>query len=193
MVFVVRAAHTEIICPRVRVVLAIPHHRHDIGRYFHALPFSARRRLLTPFACGHPTKVSSRRFFSASMALPSLPVNGMSLVHGPTDTSRLSDLSIPALLQHTTRSHADRECVVFAESGIRWTWSQFSTHVDIAAAGLLQLGVCKGDRVGIWCPNRSEWLVLQFASARIGAILVHFSCPALLGIKVCVYVCVCVT
>ncbi|HQS69389.1 MULTISPECIES: AMP-binding protein [unclassified Novosphingobium] len=56
--------------------------------------------------------------------------------------------------------------------GIRWTWAQLDAEVDRVATGLLDRGVAKGDRVGIWAPNCAEWTVLQFATARIGAVLV---------------------
>ncbi|MFN6977699.1 MAG: AMP-binding protein [Gemmobacter sp.] len=57
-------------------------------------------------------------------------------------------------------------------AGVRWTYAELAQAVDRLAAGLLSLGVYRGDRVGIWAPNRPEWLLLQFATARIGAILV---------------------
>ncbi|OYZ40695.1 MAG: AMP-binding protein, partial [Novosphingobium sp. 16-62-11] len=56
--------------------------------------------------------------------------------------------------------------------GIRWTWTELDAEVDRVASGLLDRGVAKGDRVGIWAPNCAEWTVLQFATARIGAVLV---------------------
>ena len=58
---------------------------------------------------------------------------------------------------------------------MRWTWAQFQAEVDRFAAGLLALGLQRGDRLGIWSPNRVEWLVTQFATARIGVILVNIN------------------
>ena len=58
---------------------------------------------------------------------------------------------------------------MFREQGIRWTWQVFLQEVDVFAAGLLARDIGKGDRVGIWSPNRVEWLLTQFATARIGA------------------------
>ena len=55
---------------------------------------------------------------------------------------------------------------------IRWTWTELTTEVDRIATGLLDQGVTKGDRVGIWAPNCAEWTVIQFATAKIGAVLV---------------------
>ncbi|MEK9721793.1 MAG: AMP-binding protein, partial [Quisquiliibacterium sp.] len=53
------------------------------------------------------------------------------------------------------------------------TWRELQADVDRVAAGLLALGLAKGDRIGIWAPNRYEWLLTQFATARIGLILVN--------------------
>lgn len=100
-----------------------------------------------------------------------LPVDGMSHVVGVTDQPLLEDTIVEALLQAATR-FADKDAAVFPAEGIRWTYAEFSAAVDRFAGGLLRLGVAKGDRVGIWSPNRSEWLLTQFATARIGAILV---------------------
>ena len=65
--------------------------------------------------------------------------------------------------------------MVFREQLIRWTWKEFAEEVDLLASGLLALGIEKGDRVGIWSPNRVEWLLTQFATARIGAVLVNIN------------------
>ncbi len=103
-----------------------------------------------------------------------LPVGGMSLVHGPTDTP-LSEETVHELLVTAARRWPQRDAAVFVEQGLRWTWLQLLQQVEWAAAGLARLGVNKGDRVGIWSPNRAEWLVTQFASARLGAILVNIN------------------
>lgn len=100
-----------------------------------------------------------------------LPQTGLSHVIGRTDLP-LIETTIPQALAETVRKHADGEAAVFVAEGIRWTYAEFSARVDELAAGLVALGVTKGDRVGIWSPNRSEWLLTQFATARIGAILV---------------------
>ena len=84
----------------------------------------------------------------------------------------LWDITIPALLDRAAAERPAAEAAVFADRGLRWTWAEFAAAVDRLATGLLDLGVRKGDRVGIWSPNRPEWLLSQFATARIGAILV---------------------
>ena len=102
------------------------------------------------------------------------PQNGLSYVRG-TRRIPLLDLTVTGLLRDTARRFANNPAVVFREQAIRWTWREFDAQVDALALGLLSLGVSKGERVGIWSPNRAEWLVTQFATARIGAILVNIN------------------
>lgn len=99
------------------------------------------------------------------------PIAGKSHVVGATDAP-LWRLTIPDMLARTAGTWPEREAVIFPKQNIRWTWTEFAAEVDRLASGLLALGVGKGDRVGIWSPNRVEWLLTQFATARIGAILV---------------------
>jgi fatty-acyl-CoA synthase len=103
---------------------------------------------------------------------PQFPIEGLSHVQGWTDIP-LSDATIYGLLADTAKCYPDRPAVVFREQGVRWTWGQFLAEVDAFGAGLAGLGLAKGDRVGIWSPNRVEWLVTQFATARQGLILVN--------------------
>ncbi|MEO6031164.1 MAG: AMP-binding protein [Burkholderiaceae bacterium] len=98
----------------------------------------------------------------------------MSHVRG-SQTPPLVDWTIDALLRRVADEHGARDAFVFIEQGVRWSWRQLSNEVDRLAAGLLSLGVARGDRVGIWSPNRSEWVLVQFATARIGAILVNIN------------------
>ena len=102
------------------------------------------------------------------------PSDGLSHVQGVTDTP-LSDATIAALLADTAARWPQRPAVVFREQGVRWTWAQFQAEVDRLAAGLAALGLQRSDRLGIWSPNRVEWLVTQFATARIGVILVNIN------------------
>jgi len=102
------------------------------------------------------------------------PRDGLSHVHGDT-TAALSGQTIPALLAETVARFGERPAVLFREQGMRWTWREFAAQVDEMAAGLLGLRLQRGDRVGIWSPNRAEWLVTQFATARIGLILVNIN------------------
>ncbi|PHP66660.1 AMP-binding protein [Zhengella mangrovi] len=102
------------------------------------------------------------------------PVGGLSHVVGPTDDP-LWEKTIPQVLAGTAARFPDREAAVFRAQGIRRTWSEFAAEVDRLAAAFLSLGLEKGDRVGIWSPNRHEWVLTQFATARIGIILVNIN------------------
>ncbi|MFC3615293.1 AMP-binding protein [Lutimaribacter marinistellae] len=87
----------------------------------------------------------------------------------------LLDLTIPELLADCVSKRPEADAVVFASNGMRWSWGEFASRVDDLAGGLLEIGIAKGDRVGIWSPNRPEWVLTQFATARIGAILVNIN------------------
>ncbi len=105
---------------------------------------------------------------------PRRPQGGLSHVRGLTDEP-LSELTVHRLLEAAVRRWPGRDAVVFTEQGVRHSWQGFADQVETAAAGLWALGVRQGDRVGIWSPNRFEWLLTQFATARIGAILVNIN------------------
>ena len=105
---------------------------------------------------------------------PRAPIGGLSHVRGRSDEP-LSEATVFDLLAATAARWPDRDAAVFVEQGHRFTWAQLLAAVEAAAAGLQALGVDQGDRVGIWSPNRSEWLLTQFATARIGAILVNIN------------------
>ncbi|MFE7099845.1 AMP-binding protein [Streptomyces erythrochromogenes] len=75
-------------------------------------------------------------------------------------------------LDRTVRRFPDRDALVDVAAGRRWTYAELAADVDALALGLLELGIVKGDRVGIWAPNRAEWTLVQYATARIGAVLV---------------------
>ncbi|MEP1535148.1 MAG: AMP-binding protein [Paracoccaceae bacterium] len=102
------------------------------------------------------------------------PLNGISHVKGRRDAP-LIELTIPALLAQTVATHGNRPAAVFCEQDIRWSYADFAAEVDRLAAALVRLGFVKNDRIGIWSPNRAEWLLTQFATARIGAILVNIN------------------
>jgi fatty-acyl-CoA synthase len=91
---------------------------------------------------------------------------------GSTDVPLL-DATIGETLRRTVELHAAREALVVRDQGYRATYAELWEQVDLAAKGLLARGIEKGDRVGIWAPNRYEWVVTQFATARVGAILVN--------------------
>ena len=90
---------------------------------------------------------------------------------GPTAVPLLEE-TIPQNLARTVAEHADRDALVSVDQGLRFTYTAFADEVDRVARGLMGIGVAKGDRVGIWGPNYAEWVLVQYATARIGAILV---------------------
>ena len=98
----------------------------------------------------------------------------LSYVEGPTDVP-LIEHTIGKALDRARTAWRDNPAVVSRHQGIRWTWGELADEVDSVACGLLSLGVTSGDRVGIWAPNCAEWLTLQLATARIGAILVNIN------------------
>ena len=75
-------------------------------------------------------------------------------------------------LDAQTARFADREVLVHVNTGARFTYSQFQAEVDRIARGLMALGIAKGHHVGIWATNYTEWLLTQYATAKIGAVLV---------------------
>ena len=81
--------------------------------------------------------------------------------------------TIGANLERTVARYPDREALVDVATGRRWTYAEFDTAVDGVARGLLTRGIAKGDRVGIWAPNCAEWVLTQYATAKVGAILVN--------------------
>src|SRR5262245_19292232 len=92
-----------------------------------------------------------------------------------SDTPWVEGLTIGQVLGETARRYQDREALVFPQLGRRWTWRQFATDVDAAARGLLALGISAGEHVALWAANVPEWVLLQFAAARIGAVLVNIN------------------
>jgi fatty-acyl-CoA synthase len=92
--------------------------------------------------------------------------------HGTFDTP-LIGRTIGADLERTAARFGDREAVVSCHQGDRLTYAELDAAVDRLATALLRMGIQAGDRVGIWAPNCTEWIVVQYATAKIGAILVN--------------------
>ena len=93
---------------------------------------------------------------------------------GETEPPLLEE-TIPDNLDATVARFGDREALVDVAQGIRWTYAEFGAEVDRLAGALLAAGVAKGDRVGIWAPNCAQWTVVQYATAKIGSILVNIN------------------
>src|SRR6202453_2734242 len=98
----------------------------------------------------------------------------LSYSSGESATALLGD-TIGGNCDATVRAFGDREALVDRAVGRRWTYAELAADVDALALGLLGMGIAKGDRVGIWAPNCAEWVLTQYATARIGAILVNIN------------------
>jgi len=92
--------------------------------------------------------------------------------HGVSEKKLIGE-TIGAFFDRTVETHRDREALVVRHQNVRWTWGELGRRVDELAAGLLTLGLERGDRVGIWSPNTSEWTLAQFATAKAGLVLVN--------------------
>jgi fatty-acyl-CoA synthase len=103
-----------------------------------------------------------------------IPQGSLSYVKGLISEPLLTETTNDFLMR-TVRAYGDRPAAVFCQEGIRWTWAELAEKVNQLAKGFLEIGVEKGDRVGIWAPNRPEWLLTQFAAAQVGAILVNLN------------------
>jgi len=84
----------------------------------------------------------------------------------------LKNVTIGELLDETVRKYGNQEAVIYSKEGIRLTYEEFANEVNKLAKALIGLGIQKGEHVAIWATNVPEWLLLQFATAKIGAVLV---------------------
>ena len=95
----------------------------------------------------------------------------LSYTAGP-DGVDLLDETIGANFERTASAYPDVDALVDVASGRRWTYAELNREIDSLARALMSSGISKGDRVGIWAPNCAEWTILQYATAKVGAILV---------------------
>jgi fatty-acyl-CoA synthase len=109
----------------------------------------------------------------SQQAAPTSPLP-LSYVSGTSETPLLGQ-TIGDNFDEAVARHGEREALVVCHQDVRMTYRQLGAAVDECARGLLALGIGRGDRVGIWAPNRSEWTILQFATAKMGAILVNIN------------------
>ena len=80
--------------------------------------------------------------------------------------------TIGNLLDETVSHYPDKEAVVYVETGLRYSYKEFQEICNQVAKGLMNLGIKKGDHIAVWASNKPEWLITQYASAKIGAVLV---------------------
>jgi fatty-acyl-CoA synthase len=93
---------------------------------------------------------------------------------GPTDTPILEE-TIGDNFERTVMANPDGPALVDISSNRRWTYGELNDEIDLVARGLMAIGIQPGERVGIWAPNCPEWTVVQYATAKIGAILVNIN------------------
>jgi fatty-acyl-CoA synthase len=93
---------------------------------------------------------------------------------GPTNLPLLEE-TIGQNFERTAARNPDVEALVEVVGNRRWTYAELNTEIDLLARGLMALGVQRGQRVGIWSPNCAEWIIIQYATAKIGAILVNIN------------------
>jgi fatty-acyl-CoA synthase len=101
-------------------------------------------------------------------------MSGPSYVHGASDVALLGE-TIGENLRRTAERVGERDALICRHQGYRASYHELWAQTGAIARGLMARGVQKGDRVGIWSPNRYEWVVMQYATARMGAILVNIN------------------
>ena len=93
---------------------------------------------------------------------------------GPTDIPILEE-TIGDNFERTVAANPNGDALVDMASGRRWTYTELNDEIDVVARGLMALGIERGERVGMWAPNCPEWTIVQYATAKIGAILVNIN------------------
>jgi fatty-acyl-CoA synthase len=103
-----------------------------------------------------------------------VPVSQFAYAQGSSEIP-LRGETIGRMWNDVVAAHGARPALVSRHQAIRWTYTELQEQVERCARALLAAGVAKGDRVGIWSPNNAEWVIVQFATAKIGAILVNIN------------------
>jgi fatty-acyl-CoA synthase len=98
----------------------------------------------------------------------------LSYAHGACEEPLLGE-TIGENLERTIARVPDAEGLVSCHQDIHWTYAEFGQRVDALASGMLEAGLQKGDRVGVWGPNVAEWALTQYATAKLGVILVNIN------------------
>src|SRR5262245_27016222 len=91
------------------------------------------------------------------------------------ETPWVDGLTIGQVLRQTAAKNPDRDALVFPQTGRRWTWREFDAEVDRVARALIALGIQDGEHLALWATNVPQWVLLQFATARIGVVLVNIN------------------
>jgi fatty-acyl-CoA synthase len=98
----------------------------------------------------------------------------LSYTHGADDRPLIGQ-TVGDFFDAISETHAGHEALVSGHQGIHWTYGELRDRIDELARAFIALGINKGNRVGIWSPNYAEWVITQFALAKIGAILVSIN------------------
>lgn len=98
----------------------------------------------------------------------------LSFVHGASEVPLMYQ-TLGGAFDESAARWGDREALVVCHQNIRWTYAELKRQVDQFAAGLIDLGLSRGDRIGIWAPNCAQWVVAQFATAKAGLTLVNIN------------------
>ncbi len=98
----------------------------------------------------------------------------LSYAHGAHPDPLLGE-TIAQNLERTVQRVPDADALISCHQGARYTYGQFNEAVDRIAGGMIAAGLQKGDRVGVWSPNRAEWVLMQYATAKLGVILVNIN------------------
>jgi fatty-acyl-CoA synthase len=93
---------------------------------------------------------------------------------GPTDIPILEE-TIGENFERTVAAHPNAEALVDVAGKRRWSYRELNDEIDVVARGLMALGIEPGERIGIWAPNCADWTIVQYATAKIGAILVNIN------------------
>src|SRR5438552_6914044 len=98
----------------------------------------------------------------------------LSYVHGASDTPFIGD-TIGVHFDRIVERYGERDALIVRHQQVSWTYRELKQRVDAFAAGLLALGLKRGDRIRIWSPNNAEWVLTQFATAKAGLVLVNIN------------------
>src|SRR3954447_26497171 len=101
-------------------------------------------------------------------------MSALAYAHGTSETP-LRGETIGGMWGDVVAAHGQRPAIGSRAQAIRWTYAELDERVEQCARALLAVGVEKGDRVGIWSPNNAQWVIVQFATAKVGAILVNIN------------------
>ncbi|MFT6914689.1 MAG: fatty-acyl-CoA synthase [Motiliproteus sp.] len=108
------------------------------------------------------------------MSQPSVSKTALSYTSATSSTPLLGE-TIGDMFDRICRQYPDNDALISIHQGIRWSYFELQQQVHTCAKALMAIGVGKGDRVGVWSPNMAQWCVTQFATAKIGAILVNIN------------------